>query len=943
MKKNNSLKKKAALTLAVLGALSPITGASSLLTDFGTVTIVEAATNSSVGEVSAFAKDSNPKGYLLCDGRAVSRTEYAELFAEIGTKYGAGDGKTTFNLPKLTDGRFIEGSTTAGTYHEAGLPNITGYADGLSIDTNFPSGGALYFDEPNGVGTGSSDGGNGRTYFDASRSNPIYGKSTTVQPNALTMRYYIKATKTADGGDGKIQAGNKETISGDTAYNELRPTDGNYVKKNNTTASNLKALDTQAKANANNIVKAESNAKVYSDQKIAEAENRAKADATNKANAAEAAAKADATNKANAAQSAAAQDATNKANAAESNAKSYTDIVTDAAKTYAKTYTDEVAKGKANISMNNINEAGKQVIRDLAKDEIKNSGIDTTGGTIIINKPMETKDIHVDGGITTTGGITAGGDIHGKGDLEIDGKTHLHGDTEIDKNLTVHGNERVDGSLDVGGDSHIHGNQTVDGDSHVKGNETVDKDLTVHGNETVDGTLHVKDNAEFDKDVTVHGSETIDKNLHVKGDSETDGNSTVHGSQSVDGDFEVKGNSTLGDDKNKDVVDVNAKTNLHGDTTIGDSDKDKLTVNATSEFKADATFDKDVHITGNLETDGNSVTHGNQTVDGDSHTKGNAEVDKDLRVHGNIITEGDHIIEGDTYMIGETHVRGNETVDGDLTVSGNGSFGKDLYVAGTTNTGALISRGDAVIGGNTHIVGDTVLDGKFFAKGAAQFGDNVDIAKNLTVGGSTAIAQNLSVGGDAKVDGDIYGRSFNVGNERYIDKNGINANEHKIRNVADGEVSPNSLDAVNGRQLYNATTSLDHKLTGNINKVAAEAAAMANLHPLEYNQNDKVSVSAAVGSYKNQQALAIGAFYRPDRKTMVSVSGSLGSNDNMIGVGVSKRLGQVSEIEGMTEEQLRDKVEELNDSNKSLKDSNESLKDEVSELSNSNESLKERV
>ena len=165
------------------------------------------------------------------------------------------------------------------------------------------------------------------------------------------------------------------------------------------------------------------------------------------------------------------------------------------------------------------------------------------------------------------------------------------------------------------------------------------------------------------------------------------------------------------------------------------------------------------------------------------------------------------------------------------------------------------------------------------------------------------------------------------------------ANEHKIRNVADGEVGPNSLDAVNGRQLYNATTSLEHKLTGNINEVAAGAAAMANLHPLEYNQNDKVSISAAVGSYKSQQALAVGAFYRPDRKTLISVSGSLGNNDNMIGVGVSKRLGQVSEIEGMTEDQLRDKVVELNDSNKSLKDSNESLRDEVSVVKEQNREL----
>ena len=192
------------------------------------------------------------------------------------------------------------------------------------------------------------------------------------------------------------------------------------------------------------------------------------------------------------------------------------------------------------------------------------------------------------------------------------------------------------------------------------------------------------------------------------------------------------------------------------------------------------------------------------------------------------------------------------------------------------------------------------------------------------------------MGGDAKVDGDIYGRSFNVGNERYIDKDGINSNGHKVRNVVDGEIGLNSLDAVNGRQLYNATTSIDRKLTGNINEVAANAAAMANLHPLEYNQNDKVSISAAVGSYKSKQAIAIGAFYRPDRKTMISVSGSLGSNDNMIGVGVSKRLGQVSEIEGMTEEQLRDKVVELNDSNESLRNEVSEVKEQNRELSQKN-------
>ena len=79
-----------------------------------------------VGSVTWYAGAGTPENYLRGDGSAVSRTNYADLFAVIGTTYGAGDGSTTFNLPLLTDSRFIEGSNTSGIQHEAGLPNITG-------------------------------------------------------------------------------------------------------------------------------------------------------------------------------------------------------------------------------------------------------------------------------------------------------------------------------------------------------------------------------------------------------------------------------------------------------------------------------------------------------------------------------------------------------------------------------------------------------------------------------------------------------------------------------------------------------------------------------------------------------------------------------------------------------------------------------------------------
>lgn len=145
-----------------------------------------------VGSVIAFAANSAPTGFVLCNGAAVSRTTYSKLFAVIGTTYGAGDGSTTFALPNLTD-KFIQGSGTAGTSKVAGLPNITGFfhADYKSSATT----GAFYNNANASKVTGLAGASGSHAAginFDASRSSGIYGKSTTVQPPALTMRYYIK-------------------------------------------------------------------------------------------------------------------------------------------------------------------------------------------------------------------------------------------------------------------------------------------------------------------------------------------------------------------------------------------------------------------------------------------------------------------------------------------------------------------------------------------------------------------------------------------------------------------------------------------------------------------------------------------------------------------------------------------------------------------------------
>ena len=144
------------------------------------------------GAICYFATTAIPTGWLLCNGSNVSRTTYKALFAAIGTKFGTGNGSSTFTLPNL-DERFIEGTTTTsdvGKKLEAGLPNITG-ENGTNIgDSGTPSG--AFRRDSRVTGNGSGGGDQFRMGFDASRSNNIFGSSAVVQPAALLLLPCIK-------------------------------------------------------------------------------------------------------------------------------------------------------------------------------------------------------------------------------------------------------------------------------------------------------------------------------------------------------------------------------------------------------------------------------------------------------------------------------------------------------------------------------------------------------------------------------------------------------------------------------------------------------------------------------------------------------------------------------------------------------------------------------
>ena len=147
------------------------------------------------GMILPFAATAIPEGFLACNGSNVSRTTYANLFSVIGTRYGAGDGSTTFTLPNLHR-RFAEYTTTTsevGNLVEAGLPNITGTGEVAKAWSGVGWTGALRSEGDIGGRSSSSWDGGFNIYLDASRSSSLYGKSGSLQPASVRFLPCIKS------------------------------------------------------------------------------------------------------------------------------------------------------------------------------------------------------------------------------------------------------------------------------------------------------------------------------------------------------------------------------------------------------------------------------------------------------------------------------------------------------------------------------------------------------------------------------------------------------------------------------------------------------------------------------------------------------------------------------------------------------------------------------
>lgn len=172
-------------------------------------------------------------------------------------------------------------------------------------------------------------------------------------------------------------------------------------------------------------------------------------------------------------------------------------------------------------------------------------------------------------------------------------------------------------------------------------------------------------------------------------------------------------------------------------------------------------------------------------------------------------------------------------------------------------------------------------------------GLSVRLAKHLNLEKTTYRTNENGKNYTSEIDGK--GLTIQTGDANRtitVQDGNVNMGGNQIHHVAPGQAPD---DAVNVSQL-NATNYAVNKLDTRVNRVGANAAALAALHPLDFDPDDKWDFSAGYGHYKDANAAAVGAYYRPNEDTMFSVGGSFGGGENMVNAGVSVKLGQGNHV-----------------------------------------------
>ena len=252
-------------------------------------------------------------------------------------------------------------------------------------------------------------------------------------------------------------------------------------------------------------------------------------------------------------------------------------------------------------------------------------------------------------------------------------------------------------------------------------------------------------------------------------------------------------------------------------------------------------------------------------------------------------------------------------IGADATANGNHANAIGSSATATGDHAQAFGAGAQATGVRTNVFGS---DAAATADYSIAIGNkaNASTANSIALGANSTTRSATSVT-NATVAGHTFGGFAGTSPVGSVSV-GKAGQERQIHNVAAGKISADSTDAVNGSQLYSVANDLQTQINnstpgqinnnitnlnnrvGNVekrvNKVGAGSAALAALHPLDFNPDDKWTIAAGYGHYHNANSAALGAFYRPNEDTMFSVGGTVGTGESQLNAGVSIRLGKRS-------------------------------------------------
>ncbi len=374
-----------------------------------------------------------------------------------------------------------------------------------------------------------------------------------------------------------------------------------------------------------------------------------------------------------------------------------------------------------------------------------------------------------------------------------------------------------------------------------------------------------------------------------------------------------------------------ADVNVTGDTISNDKSSVKLDKDGTVTINNKVTVDQNGKVSGvaagDISDTSTDAVNGSQlkaTNDRVSQVEGDitniksdiTDIKGDVKNLGDRVTKveqeaGKHtkVVNGSNVTVEETDQDGQKTYKVGLN--------RDLLLGDITGKNVSISGTNGTI----ETTGSIATKDKIYADKGAKLAD-IDITGDTISNGQSSV--KLDKEGTVTINGKVY-----------VNQNG------KVSGVSAGDISEKSTDAVNGSQLFATNQQVVQnaqsisKLDNRINKVGAGAAALAALHPLDFDPDDKWDFAAGYGNYNGENAAAIGAYYRPNEDTMFSVGGSFGNGENMVNAGVSLKLGQgnhVSTSKVAMAKEIKDLRKELEGLKSALLDANAGKKLDTSKL-----------